>query len=397
MAIKDFDVEFSGSVTPTATSFLKSPAIVMDFKTQIKLDETDGANLANVQKAFQSEMATRLKAQLGHLNTWLTEKNKIVSDLVKKYEALKKSTPFPSTPQEAKGYEAAMKEMEGLAKQVDELKDDYTKIVQDWAENAREQQGRVCMVTAVKNARVKSFDQKSFRVRAGQAIKVILVVAAIAVSIAAIVMTAGTTAPLFIGLAGAGAALAGISSLGGLAKMFKDNATIEKKLMANLAKDVETVQNALKPLDVSKSNIAKHVTELRNLMKIREDNIGKYKNEMLKYKASAKGYTDSLSQLKSKQAADPAEIAKRQKSIDAVNADLKESEGKIAKLEQENTAGRKLLDELSKLNVDLEAISGRVANSVAGNLKERFTKVDGWIDLGNTVGSLVNSASGIHH
>jgi hypothetical protein len=249
----------------------------------------------------------------------------------------------------------------------------------------------------VKKARVKAYDQKSFRVRAGQAIKVILVVAAIAISIAAIVMSAGATAPLFIGLAGAGAALAGISSLGGLAKMFKDNATIEKKLMANLAKDVETVQSALKPLDVSKSNIAKHVTELRNLMKIREDNIGKYKIEVMKHKASAKGYTDSLSLLKSKQAADAGEIAKRQKSIDAVTADLKESEGKIAKLEQENVAGQKLLDDLSKLNVDLEAISGRVANSVAGNLKERFTKVDGWIDLGNTVGSLVNSASGIHH
>jgi chromosome segregation ATPase len=397
MAIKDYDVEYEGSVTPTGTTFLKSQPLVMNFKTQIKLDETDAANLANVQKAFQSEMGTRLKAQLSHLNQWLTEKNKIVSDLVKKYEALKKANPFPSTPQEAKAYEQAMKEMETLAKQTQTLTDDYTKIVQDWAVNAREQQGRVCMVTAVKNARVKTFDEKSFRVRAGQVIKVVLVVAAIAIAIAAIVLSAGSTAPLFIGLAAAGAALSGISSIAGLGKMFKDNATIEKKLMANLAKDVETVQNALKPLDVSKSNIAKHVTELRNLMKIRQDNISKYKNEVMKHKASVKGYMDGLSQLKSKQGVEASEIAKRQKSIDAVNADLKASEEKIAKLEQENAAGQKLLTELDKLGVDLEAISGRAANSIAGNLKERFTKLDGWTDLGNTVGGLVNSASGLHH
>jgi myosin heavy subunit len=290
-----------------------------------------------------------------------------------------------------------MKEMETLAKQVQTLTDDFTKIVQDWAVNAREQQGRVCMVTAVQKARVKTFDDKTFRVRAGQAIKVILVVAAIAVSIAAIVMSAGTTAPLFVGLAGAGAALAGISSLGGLGKMLAENATIEKKLMANVAKDVDTVKNALKPLDLSKSNIAKHITELRNLMKIREDNIRQYKNEVMKHKASAKGYTEALAQLKSKQAADPGELAKRQKSIDSVNSELKSVEAKIQKLEQDNAAGQKMLDELTALNVDLDKISGRAANSLAGNLKDRYTSLDGYIELGNTVGSLVNSASGIHH
>jgi DNA repair ATPase RecN len=109
----------------------------------------------------------------------------------------------------------------------------------------------------------------------------------------------------------------------------------------------------------------------------------------MKHKASVKGYMDGLSQLKSKQGVEASEIAKRQKSIDAVNADLKASEEKIAKLEQENAAGQKLLTELDKLGVDLEAISGRAANSIA--------KLDGWTDLGNTVGGLVNSASGLHH
>lgn len=397
MAKKEYDLEYKGSVTPTSTTFLKPQALVMDFSTKIQLDESDAANLTNLRKAFQSEMDSQLKIQIRHLNQWLAEKDEIVNGLVKQYEALRKSAPFPSTPQEATAYEQAMKEMAPLARQVQTLTDDFTRIVQDWAVNAREQQGRVCMITAVKKARVMTFDDKTWRVRAGQAVKVVLVVAAIAISVAAIVLSAGTIAPLFVGLASTGLAISGVASIAGLGKMFYENATAEKKLMANVAKDVETVKNALKPLDPSKNNIAKHVTELRNLMKIRQDNLARYKNEVQKHKASARAYTDALTQLKGKQAADPGEIAKHQKSIDSVNTELRAAEDKIQKLEKDNADAQKWLDELASLNVDLDKLSGRTANTLSGNLKERITSLDGWIDLGNNVGNLVNSASGLHH
>lgn len=132
MPTKEYDLEFKGSVTPTATSFLKPSPLVMDFNTKIELDETDAANLENLKKAFQTEMATRIKEQLKHLNQWLAEKDKIVGDLVKQYQNLKKTLPFPNSQQEAKIYEQTMKQMEPLAEQVKTLVEDYTKIVQDW-------------------------------------------------------------------------------------------------------------------------------------------------------------------------------------------------------------------------------------------------------------------------
>jgi DNA repair exonuclease SbcCD ATPase subunit len=393
-AIQAYPIYYRGSVTPTATKFLKSEPLAMDFDGTIDLDATDAANLANLQKAFQSEMESRIKAQLGFLNQWLTEKDKHIDELVKKYEALQKAG-FPTTPQLANARAQAIKEMEALGKEIKTLPEEFTKIVQDWAQNAREQQARVSMVTAVKNARVKTFNEKAWRVRLGQAIKVVLVVAAIALSIAAIVVTAGSTAPVFIGLAAAGLAIGGISSIAGLGQMFKDNATIEKKLMANVTKDVETVRNALNPVAASNSSIAKHVTELRNLMKIREDSIGKYKTEIQKQTAAINSYISALDKLKGDQSIQPAELAKRQKNIDALNEKVKSTQEAIKKLEASNAAGQKILDDLTQLNIQLDKISGQSANTLLGNLKDRFTSLDGWIDLGNNVGGLVSSASGV--
>ena len=391
---KSYPITFKGSVTPAATKFLKSDPIVMDFSGAIDLDATDASLLTNVQKAFQSEMAARLKTAVGHLNTWLAEKDKVIDGMVKRFEALKNEG-FPATPAAANQRAATLKELGILGAQIQLFPNEYKQIVADWAENAREQQARVCMVTAIKKARVKTISEKTWRVRAGQAVKVLLVVAVIALSIAAIVVTAGSTAPIFIALAGAGLAISGISSIAQLGKMFVANATIEKKLMANLAKDIETVRAALNPLANTKSSIAKHVTELRIRMKTREDDIRTCKTEIQKQDAAVKGYIAALDKLKNDKSVLPADLAKRQKAIDAMNVKLKAVGENITKLEKSNTAGQKILDELEALNVQLDKISGQSANSLAGNLKETYTSLDGWIDLGNNVGGLVGAASGV--
>ena len=88
MPKKEYDLEYKGSVTPTATTFLKPQPFTMDFSAKIELDETDGANLANLQKAFKSEMDSQIKNSLSNLNKWLKEKDQLVSDLVKKHDAL---------------------------------------------------------------------------------------------------------------------------------------------------------------------------------------------------------------------------------------------------------------------------------------------------------------------
>ena len=57
--------------------------------------------------------------------------------------------------------------------------------------------------------------------------------------------------------------------------------------------------------------------------------------------------------------------------------------------------GQKILDELTQLNVELDKISGQSANTLAGNLLTQVTTLDGWINLGNNVGGLISSASGV--
>ena len=54
-----------------------------------------------------------------------------------------------------------------------------------------------------------------------------------------------------------------------------------------------------------------------------------------------------------------------------------------------------VLEELKDLGVSLEKVSGQSANTVLGNLKERFSSIDGWTDLGNQVGGLTSGISGV--
>lgn len=390
-----FEVTFKGTVTPTATKFLKSGPLVMDFTGDIELDETDAAQLENVQKAFQSEMANQLKEQVKHLNQWLNEKDQLITNLKLKFDNLQKEG-IPATQGAALARQKKIEEMEKLAENIKTLETDWKQIVEDWATNARQQQALVCMVTAVKKARVTTFNNKKWRVRLGQALKIVLVVAAVALSIAAIVLTAGTTAPIFVGLAIAGASIAGISSFAQLGKSLSENATIEKKLMANLSKDIEAVKNALKPIPGTRSSIAKHVTELRNLLKIQADNLRDLNNELKKQGVAMASYQKALAALKQDQSVAPGEIAKKQKDFDGLEKEVKSLEGKIQKLKDSITEGQRVLEELEQLGVELDKVSGQTANSLAGNLKARFSTLDGWLDLGNTVGGVVSAASGVH-
>jgi chromosome segregation ATPase len=393
---ESFDMTYKGSVTPKATKYLKSEALSMDFQSSIELDSTDASNLKTIQKEFQSEMEDRIKGQLDHLNKWLAEKDQTIADMVKRYEEVKKAG-FPDTPQAASQRNKTMKELNAIANSIRQLGSEYTGIVKDWAENCREQQGRIAMQVAVKSARVKTFDNKTFRVRAGQVVKGVLIVLAIAASVAAIIVSAGATAPLFIGLAAAGATIAGVSNLSQMGKIIVENANMEKRVLGNVQKDVEAIQAAFGGVKDKNSSLAKHVTELRNLMKVRQDSILKLENDMMPQKAASKSYATDIAKLSGDPTVEPSEIAKKQKAATAVSAKLEEMEGKIKSLKADNAKAQEMLKGLTDLNLDLDKFSGQSANTMLGNLKERFSKLEGWTDLGNTVGGLVNSASGIHH
>ena len=162
MATKIYTVKFVGTVAPKKTKYLVSPKFDLDVSGTLDLDETDGSKFKPIQKELTNLMNKHLKTQLGHLDGWLKDKNKIVEEMVTKHEAIKKFG-FPSTVSDANALAAKNKALVTLAEQTKSLKDDYTKIVNDWAINARKQWPLLYISTALKNARVKTLQNKAWK------------------------------------------------------------------------------------------------------------------------------------------------------------------------------------------------------------------------------------------
>jgi hypothetical protein len=142
--------------------------------------------------------------------------------------------------------------------------------------------------------------------------------------------------------------------------------------------------------------LGKHVSELRNLIKVRDDKVAALENDMRKYKVAALSYSKDIVKLITDQSVDTGEVKAKAKACDEVNAKLTDVEDKIKALKADNAQAEIVLKALTDLGVQIDKFSSQAANTLAGNLKERFSKLDGWTDLGNSVGGLVNSAGGLH-
>jgi DNA repair exonuclease SbcCD ATPase subunit len=387
-------LKFEGGVTPKATSFLTPQKFDMGYEADYDADPSDAAHAKTLQQEFQSAMADAVKKQATELNNWLVQKNALIAELVKGVEALKGK--FPEDVGQANAFGQRAAELARAAKQIEDLQADYQQIVSDWAENCRLQQSQVAMLIAVKKARVKTFAAKNFRVKAGLAIKAVLVVAVIALSITAIVLSAGSMAPVVLGLAAAGLALSGISSLGGLAKTIKTNVDTEKKLLANIQQDVEVIRTAMSGVQDKSSKLAKHATELQNLIKLKQDQLAAIENDAKKYLVEANKYKSELARLNALAATallDQKKLKAKQKASDDINAKLKALVGQFSAIRSDVNKSKELLKGLSDLGVDLAKVTNQAPNTVLGNVKDRFTSIDGWLDVAGTVGGLTGGAA----
>lgn len=138
-------------------------------------------------------------------------------------------------------------------------------------------------------------------------------------------------------------------------------------------------------------------------MKVRLDSTKQLKADIQKKKAEIGGYEGQLVALAAavgKQTTPDkktlAEIASRKKNIATVKKQVQAIEKRIIKAAEDNVAAQALLDDLVTMNIDLEKISQTSGSTLGGNLKERFTSLQGWIDLGNDVGGLASGISGAH-
>jgi len=386
-------VSYEGTVKPKKTTFLESEPIKMDFLATIELADSDIANAKNVQKEFQSAMKSQLDTQVNALNTWLAEKDKMIAGMMKDYDAFLKAG-LPVSESDANKRSDQLRDLK-MDEKVEALKAEWQSMVTDWAENARKQQGRVAVTIAVKAARVKTFSDKTWRVRSAQAIKIGLVVSAIVLGAAAIILTAGTATPLVLGIAIASGAVSGLASIGDLGLSLSKNWNIEKKLMANLTADVEKVREAMDAASQAKGNLAKHVTEMKNLINIRTGHIKELEGAIQKAEAPAQRMLTDLIGLAKDKSLDPSNLAKRRVEAIKMVDGIKETRARIAKLEEDNAQSLTVLADLERMVGDLSGLSTRTANTLGDNLKKKFGSLEGVMDVGKQVMGLGQAAGGL--
>jgi hypothetical protein len=315
----------------------------------------------------------------------------VIEGLIARFNNLQKT--FPANAQEANAHAKALREMAAVGAQFQQYPADYQKIVTAWAENCRQQQGWIAVREAIKASRAKKFDEKSFRVKAGLAVKAVLVIGAVAGAVVSVVLTAGATAPIFLGLAASGTALSGISSLGQLAKSINDNANTEKHILANVQKDVDAVLAAFNGAKGKGSALAKHVTELSNLMNVRKDRISSLQNEVLKGTAAAKSYATEIAKLANDPTVDAKAVSGKKKAAEELGAKLTALGANIKALEADNQEAQKVLDSLTALGASVDRLSGETAGSMSARIAKRLQTADGWLKLAGNVGGLATAAS----
>ena len=394
MSTKAYEFKYQGSVTPAATQFLQCNPIKIDFAGTMELDETDGSNAPTIQKQFQAQMDQFVKNQLQGLNMWLKEKNTLIAGLKTDYDKLKAIGPL--TKAQSGQYQKRLDDLKSLGTQIQNLPKDWTQIVSDWAENLPKQQGLRAMKIALQKARVARFNQKVFRVTTGQVVVGGLIVSALVLSIVTTIVSAGTTAPVFVALGGIGILFSGLAAFVQITKMVVDNINQEKRVLENARKDVDAVLAAFNGVKGKGSALAKHATELSNLIKVREDGIKKMTFEVTKYDGLCKKYYEDLRQLYKNPMASQNAIDSKRKEIDEVKAALDNVKEKKAKLETSNEEAGKLLDSLKALGVSLDKITGEAPNTIENALTNHVNNLNNWVSYLNAAGSTFSGISGMH-
>src|SRR3954467_6989107 len=117
--MKTVTFSYSGSVTPKATTYLKSQPLDMSYDSTADVAESDASHAKTIQAELQSAMDKAIKAQLAFLNKWLEEKDTLIASMVKRSDELKGA--FPLTQQDAANYDKKVKEHTPVAKELDQL------------------------------------------------------------------------------------------------------------------------------------------------------------------------------------------------------------------------------------------------------------------------------------
>ena len=340
-------------------------------------------------------MDSRIKKQLEHLETWMSEKEQSLSEIEKQIDKVRKM-PFPKTDAEAKARARAIADVSPLCRQAQEFPTQYQKLVDMWGENCRRQQGRIAMQVAIKKARVKTFDDKTFRIVAAQTAKGALVVSGIALSLAASIISGGLFAPVFGAVVATGIAVSGVAGLGQILKDVQGNLNMEKRALHKVEEDLTGLKAAFGKVDASNSSLGKHITELMNLMRIREDSVSKLEIGVAKKVGEIAGFARSLAELRKDPIINSADIDDMMKSADKVEGEMNSIKKDIASLRAKNAGAQKVLDELDELKINLDKLARHDPNTILSNISAILKNGDAMLNLMSNVGGAFQAVGAMH-
>lgn len=369
-----------------------TPSLDVKLDCEFPLEGIEVSLAKKIEKNFAKEYEKLIKGQLVHFEKWLKEKQKNIDDA----KALEKTIVKMGVPEDEAGCKNLAAELDKLSKMksaIEGLEKDFDTLSGNWAKNVVDQQAEIAIMKARKQAGAKLLKDKKRRLVLGKVVKGILLVSAIAIGIAATVLTAGTAAPLVLGLSIAAASISGATGIYSFAQTVKRDNDIEKKTLKTVQAEVDALATAMKPIEAS--SLAKHVLELENMIKLRKSELAELKMELKKIIVALDGQVKAIHTLQSGSAGllNAKDLNKQQKKYTSMRKGATEIATKIEKANSIVSQGEKLINTLKEFGVKMDEFAKFYkSNSIGGNLKRYFTSVDAFKDLAGSLGSFKTGA-----
>ena len=369
-----------------------TPSLDVKLDCEFPLEGIEVSLAKKIEKNFAKEYEKLIKGQLVHFEKWLKEKQKNIDDA----KALEKTIVKMGVPEDEAGCKNLAAELDKLSKMksaIESLEKDFDTLSGNWAKNVVDQQAEIAIMKARKQAGAKLLKDKKRRLVLGKVVKGILLVSAIAIGIAATVLTAGTAAPLVLGLSIAAASISGATGIYSFAKTVKRDNDIEKKTLKTVQAEVDALATAMKPIEAS--SLAKHVLELENIINQRKSELTGLKMELKKIIVALNGQFNAIKtlQLGSAGLLNAKDLDKQQKKYTSMHKGATEIATKIEKANSIVSQGEKLINTLKEFGVKMDEFAKFYkSNSIGGNLKRYFTSVDAFKDLAGSLGSFKTGA-----
>ena len=374
--------KYADTLTLNKTDFLSSKPLEVGFDLDYSLAQSDLANKNILEKEFLKLAKQGVKNQLKRLNQWLDEKSaklKVLSSAAEKLE--KDINSGKVTRDAANDIKNKKNNLLNLINEVKHLEKEYKEIVDGWVKNL-EQQGHIAFSSALKKARIIAHKDKKAELRFTKVAKGVLIISGIVLAAVVLAATAGALAPAILGVAIAAQAMSGAVGIVNVGVMCNDIYDTEKLLLKNVSKDLEELKSVLDNTNTTHTKMRGHLTDLANLIKIKDDKIITFRNELDELESKLSTFKKNLVELlKITTSTAIKKQAETRKKIELLEEHIKGTKKKLSKVKSAVERFKTLAKDLKNINVKLENVAGIQPKSLIEETKQLFTTTEGWKQL----------------